>query len=255
MRQGLTSKKAPFFGLVVIGILGIGTFTLAMKTFPARLRAPFRLLPPGTLSGSLSQEQDLLTSTKDTDRDGVSDAQELQVYKTSPFLEDTDSDGKTDQAEIDAGEDPNCPAGQDCRAVRETFSSASDLSREQFQKGLYESTASAKLQQTGIPGFTDPQTVRNYLRQAGVSEELLKTISDEELVSIGTEGLKGTGESSSPPSGGVPPLGGGEPLPANPTAQQVRNLLKSAGASEDLLKALTDEQLLKLYSQTLKEVK
>lgn len=250
MRQGLTSKKAPFFGLAVIGVLGLGTFALAMKTFPARLRAPFRLLPAGTVSRALSPEQDLLTSTKDTDHDGVPDAQELKVYKTSPFLEDTDSDGKTDGAEIASGEDPNCPAGQDCRTIQGALPDSRELERTRVRQSILSASAIEKITQAGIPGLTDAATLRNVFKQAGVSEEVLAQFSDEELVKIAQEGLQNDEARSKKQEARAP-----TEIPQNLTPQQIREILLSRGFDAKLLEKVSDEQLTKLYHDTLKEVK
>ena len=48
-------------------------------------------------------------STRDTDGDGLTDAQEVDVHGTNPFLWDTDFDGLSDGAEIAAGTDPLNP--------------------------------------------------------------------------------------------------------------------------------------------------
>lgn len=46
----------------------------------------------------------------DTDGDGVSDGDEVNIYLTNPLLADTDGDGVPDGAEIAAGTDPRNPA-------------------------------------------------------------------------------------------------------------------------------------------------
>ena len=46
----------------------------------------------------------------DTDGDGVSDGDEVNIYLTNPLLADTDGDGSPDGAEIAAGTDPKNPA-------------------------------------------------------------------------------------------------------------------------------------------------
>ena len=45
-------------------------------------------------------------ATRDTDGDGLSDALEIHVHGTSPFLADTDGDGVQDGLEIAWGSDP-----------------------------------------------------------------------------------------------------------------------------------------------------
>jgi hypothetical protein len=44
--------------------------------------------------------------TKDTDKDGLSDYDEVSIYKTDPFVADTDDDGYIDGAEILSGYNP-----------------------------------------------------------------------------------------------------------------------------------------------------
>lgn len=56
----------------------------------------------------------------DTDSDGLTDYDELYLFRTSPFLSDSDSDGIVDGAEVAQDTDPNCPQGQTCRQVRST---------------------------------------------------------------------------------------------------------------------------------------
>lgn len=245
-------RKATILGILTIGILGISTFALAMKTFPARLRAPFRLLPAGTVSGALSPEQDLLTSTKDTDRDGVPDVQELKVYKTSPFLEDTDSDGKSDGAEIAVGEDPNCPAGQDCRIVQGVLPDSRELERTRVLQSILSASAIEKITQAGIPGLTDAATLRQVLKQAGVSEEILAQFSDEELVKLAQENLQKSPSPRPSPTGGEGVKG---QIPQNLTPAQIREILLTRGFDPKLLEKVSDEQLTKLYQETVKEVK
>ena len=63
----------------------------------------------------------------DTDGDGLSDWAELNTYKTSPYLADSDSDGVADADEIKAGADPNCPPDRDCGSGNLLSPGESDL--------------------------------------------------------------------------------------------------------------------------------
>lgn len=137
---------------------------------------------------------------KDTDNDGISDWDELYFYKTSPYLEDSDSDGFTDKEEIDNEKDPNCPAGRDCyssgiidgdktAASEQTSSEDSALSTLLEQLGYDEnSTAPGETMPDPVSigallgGELDAATLRQLLLQNGMQKEILDQISDEQLL-------------------------------------------------------------------------
>lgn len=245
-------KHMAVFGLVVIVALGLGSLGLTFQTFSARLSAPFHLLPArdiNSFSIATDFSEQLETQTKDTDKDGLPDIQELQIYKTSPFLEDSDSDGILDKEEIARGTDPNCPEGTDCR--KNYFSDARDVKQEQIIKGLYESSVASKIAGAGIPGLTDAPAIRNFLKQAGIADEVVNQFSDAELREIFDEAARGAPPQSSPQSGEE--VQGGS-LPKNPTPQEIRELLLGAGIDKTMLSAFTDEQLVELYQSALKDM-
>ncbi len=257
--------SAAGFGIVIL--MGLGIFVLALTTLPQRLQAPFGLTPKSSLadaSFALDSTEALLSETKDTDRDGIPDVQELQVYKTSPFLEDSDSDGFRDKDEIETGNDPNCPKGTDCRTI--AFPSVREVQQQELIKKLYDSTVTAKLGKTGVPGISDPASIRGFLRSAGVPEDILVQFDDAALRKMFEEATTQQGVTPSLPplltpgdyahsSRLRPPRTGEETqLPKNPSLQEIRELLLRAGMDVELLKKFNDEQLLKLYQDTLKDV-
>lgn len=101
------------FVFVTALVLGFRSIALSVKT-------PFK---PLSQSSSLSsqnlglkteeQSRDALRNS-DIDGDGLSDYDEINTYRTSMFLKDSDSDGYTDDVELKSGYDPNCPSGQVC---------------------------------------------------------------------------------------------------------------------------------------------
>lgn len=54
-------------------------------------------------------QQSLSAQTADTDNDGISDSQELNVYYTNSVFADTDNDGYADKLELDNGYSPHRP--------------------------------------------------------------------------------------------------------------------------------------------------
>jgi hypothetical protein len=57
-------------------------------------------------------------SSSDTDGDGLSDFNEVAVYKTNPNLNDSDSDGYTDFFEVNSGYDPNSQSSKPATAMQ-----------------------------------------------------------------------------------------------------------------------------------------
>lgn len=114
------------FSLGILGTCGAAVLVLSTMYLRSNLTSPFRV-PTATLTNARNALQQINASDKtleaerqrgkDTDRDGLNDYAELNTYKTSPYLADTDSDAIADAIEIAQGTDPNCPAGQNCGAI------------------------------------------------------------------------------------------------------------------------------------------
>jgi hypothetical protein len=144
---------------------------------------------------------------KDTDKDGVNDWDELNVYRTSPYLEDTDSDNIMDGAEVSTGKDPNCPEGRSCYAVdkKETGDSAlanpdaaansqsGDLNNVINKLNQTSTTTpapiSAKIDSTNqtaveelLSGNLEAAKLRETLTSLGMDAKMLGQFSDEELL-------------------------------------------------------------------------
>lgn len=144
-------------------------------------------------AGVSNQNTDSDLMNQDTDNDGLSDWEELTIYKTSPYLEDSDSDGVNDKAEIDAGENPLCKKGDICDVGAKA--SQDDISEEPdnapsapvvpgpgaSEVPLNASEEEALLMEI-LQGQGDAATLRNLLIQAGMDERLLNQLSDEDLL-------------------------------------------------------------------------
>ena len=110
-------------GLVVVVVIGLTTLIFGVISLRKSIFLPFVRRPSGIVfktSEQLEQERMESLKHKDTDGDGLMDYDELYIFRTSPFLEDSDSDGDSDSVEISAGNDPNCPKTKVCRQPRTT---------------------------------------------------------------------------------------------------------------------------------------
>ena len=154
------------------------------------------------------EETMAIQKTKDTDGDGLNDYDELYVYKTSPYLEDSDSDGFNDKVEIDSGKDPNCPTGANCSGVGIDATSSTPVVNNNAQnttnssQGLGSSVPTSNTPSTinqaplSVPtsdsnspevqkvlsGQTDVQSLRAMLIKAGMDQNVLNKISDADLM-------------------------------------------------------------------------
>lgn len=173
---------AVFLTLFVVVIIFLG-----MRGIVKTVRAPFDL----PFFEEVPSGEELLNralQTKDTDEDGLSDYDELNLYATSPYLADSDSDGINDKEEVEKGGDPNCPGTENCSGA---FVSPQDTETEPLGSS---------------PG--GDATLPNFSALKGV-------------------------------------------LPANPTAEEIRELLRGAGLSDADINKLSDEELIELYRETL----
>lgn len=106
-----------FLGLLGVITLILGFFSLGriINTPADRAALERQNVFNRVQSDNIAAEQQL--RVQDTDLDGLTDFDELNLYGTSPYLADSDSDGFSDKQEIESNNDPNCPIGITCRGL------------------------------------------------------------------------------------------------------------------------------------------
>ena len=108
--------------MAVFLLLGVTTFVFGYLKITSAISSPSSRERNFHIKSQEELEQERTDALKlaDTDGDGVNDYDEQYVFRTSPYLEDSDSDGFPDGKEIAEGYDPNCPRGKTCRATSAT---------------------------------------------------------------------------------------------------------------------------------------
>ncbi len=192
--SGLTPEQKVASALLVI--LGLGGVILGFMSFGANIRRPFELRLAAAPKGFELESQRLAreeeeSKTRDTDEDGLSDYDELRVFRTSPYLKDTDSDGFDDKAEAFSGNDPNCPSGKTCGTVLSSEGAAAPApvlpAAPTAPTSLDSLAAGASAAQSGFKTEADVAAylkslgiaqVRSVLAQSGASADQLNGLTD-----------------------------------------------------------------------------
>lgn len=190
----LSNEQKVAFVLLVF--FGLGGVVLGFRSFGAMIRRPFEIqIADATserfLTSSEKESAEIeAQKTRDTDKDGLSDYDELNVFKTSPYLSDSDSDGFDDKTETYSGHDPNCPEGKSCG--RGVISSADAVGSSTAASGLISSLAPFGVNfsnqqfssEAEIQAYLKSITVdeiRKALVDAGLSQQQVDALSDVEL--------------------------------------------------------------------------
>lgn len=198
-------QKTGFVLLFIFAILVIGLGFLQLRN---------TIYNPFAIDFTVYEEEGMVNDIEgrlknlDTDYDGLLDWDELNIYNTSPYLEDTDSDGIEDKVEIEKGLDPLCPQGDDCQQDIEapgintnTSSTINSTTTESLIGGsplldgvqdTYEVVEDSGIiadeetgQSTYTAALTDPRILRQLLLATGqISEEQLNAIDDETLLRV-----------------------------------------------------------------------
>ena len=176
-------------GVVIFSVTGVVGLVLSIVFIGQSLRSPFQIDYDGERFVTTSErnaEEIQRQKTTDTDGDGLNDYDELNVFRTSPYLADSDSDGFDDNQEIKSGNDPNCPTGQDCgRAVDRGVNSplvASDLTDElPFEEAGLGVSIQTEEDVEALLGQLTNDDIRAALLQQGIDQETVDALSDDEL--------------------------------------------------------------------------
>lgn len=237
--QKSENKKGNFFQrysqvllILSVSVLGVASVALGAVNLSRSIKAPFAF--KATVNESELSESLTALSTKDTDNDGLTDADEINFYSTSPYLPDSDSDEIADNEEIKSGTDPNCPTGKTC--------DESIAVKTNNETGVVTPTSPAT--QTPTPETPSADEIRNMLRQAGFSDEDIAKLSDEEVIASYYAALADDSNSETSQPSSV----------TNLSPEQIRQLLLENGIDEATLDKISDDDLTQLYNDTLKEV-
>ena len=179
------SNKSKVLPLFFLSILGLFVLVLGFFQIRGAIYGPFEGFKKSNAEQetTLTQEEILSILLKqakqeDTDKDGLSDYDEVYVYQTSPYIQDSDSDAFSDQEEVIAGSDPMDPNSTPYRQNKDT---------EKSNLLEYSWPEVSEDEQFSI------EDIRNFLIQAGIAKEIVDNIDDNELKKLYNDTKEETG--------------------------------------------------------------
>lgn len=241
----MDAKNNQTVGIILFVIIGVSALGLGILNMGKSIGSPMKI--DGAVSARVDQavnsDQAAIDSlkTKDTDGDSLSDYDELFVYHTSPYIKDTDSDSIPDGTEVKSGTDPLCPAGKSCGVPVPVVSNTNQPASGSVID-LNTGAALSSPLQSAIGLAANASQIRQLLKDQGVADSVLDAFSDTDLVTMYNESAGSLTNSAS---------GAGADKAAS--AATVRDLLKKQGVTDEMLKAFTDDELIKMYNESAGE--
>lgn len=203
-------------GVALLVTIGLATFVLGIVRIKTAVATPGARRTDITFKSDEQLEIERTEKLKNTDTDGdeLMDYDELYVFRTSPFLEDSDSDGFSDGQEVALNNDPNCPRGRTCRQAASGGSAA-------------QPTASSGI--TAEPGTATPASPAP---EEEIYQLIIDTFGDPTKLTAATITTKLDAMSSA----------------------ELRTFLTAMGVPESALAKADDATLKKLLGETLIEI-
>lgn len=175
-------RRAGAWVVLLMGVVGLGIGVMQWRGSFGQVFAERRsdYKTPDELEVERLEEM----KTKDTDGDGLNDYEESRVYLTSPYLNDSDSDGVDDRTELAAGEDPNCPVGKECSSLSGAIDASATISASSAAELAEQERA--VLEQFMNP---TPAQIRQLLLESGIQPGDIEGIDDATLLDLYRQAL------------------------------------------------------------------
>lgn len=172
------------FGFVFLLIFAILFLVLSFFQLRNNLYRPYALtdsVPSVLIQEKFSDPSEAL-HYRDTDKDSLNDFEEIYVYGTSAYLDDTDSDGVKDKDEISQGRNPVCAEGTACDKQN-----AENLPNQTLESWIKNPEPEAVMLDSQAQILNDPEKIKEILISSGIEAALLQNLTDAEIKEIGAE--------------------------------------------------------------------
>jgi hypothetical protein len=193
-----SDNNNPKTKLIIFGVFAVAILVFGVLQMQANIKGPFQL---GDEYSALSKNSsdnigtctgpdclsDVELREKDTDKDGLSDWEEINIYGTSAYLPDSDSDNISDYDEIQQGTDPNCAEGSDCsynnfdsNDLEIDSNSTGEENLDYLGNNISVPEDDEKLKEA-LSGSISLEDLKSLLLESGVDKKTIESFSDEEL--------------------------------------------------------------------------
>lgn len=198
--QSLTVEQKLSVG--VLGVAGLVALVFGLVQLRHTLVQPFTtdvqtLVELKKQYGPSEEERIAEEKKTDTDGDGVTDYDEANVYHTSQYVRDSDSDGEADNIEIAKGTDPNCAKGKACLSVV-SGTEAATSSATTFEPppspdySLYPGAGTGGGTPSSVPP-REPAAIRAYLQASGWSAAEVASFTDAQILEAYDQSIRSSG--------------------------------------------------------------
>ncbi len=205
------TKKTPLekLTMALLGFVSVSVIVLGFLQIKTTIEKPFladrliedkaKIRGPRDFLAFFEQEQKnrdevIRLQSRDSDGDGLTDYQEIYIYRTNAYSPDSDGDGIADAQEVEQGTDPNCPEGEVCdgdgfivreniqtRVVQEVnIPTLISQQQDSFRELLEYSEDDRVLMKEYFASLT-PEDLKELLRLQGYSQEQLDALKGEDL--------------------------------------------------------------------------
>jgi hypothetical protein len=177
-------------GFVFVIVCGLTALIFGGQYLWTHLASPFVIsyTGPRFVTGSEAEQAQLAEQKQlDSDTDGINDYDEMYVYKSSPYLSDSDSDGVPDGTEITGGQDPNCAQGAECAVANDETITLDENLQELDAQAEALAKEQAALQQALSDLYGMPiSEIRQLLVQSGADPKQVEALSDDQVMQMYT---------------------------------------------------------------------
>ena len=228
------SNKSKIFQIFCLSALGLFVLVLGFFQIRGAIYGPFKGFKKNKVEQKtvLTQEEILLilseqAKQEDTDKDGLFDYDEIYLYNTSPYIQDSDSDAFSDQEEINAGSDPLNPDSTPYHQPKETKKNnlPDDFSSEISESKEFSS-----------------EDIRNFLIQEGIDKEIVDNINDNTLKKLYNQTIEETG---------IDPQSLGLSFSPGVDITLLRQVLINEGVDALILEQMDDQTLEAMFLENL----